>query len=458
MIWPFEQKNVKVHFVGIGGIGMSGIAEVLLAEGYRVSGSDINKSETTERLTDLGANIVYRHEQENVKDTDVVVVSSAVRESNPEIEAAKQAKIPIIPRAEMLGELMKGRMGIAIAGTHGKTTTTSMVATMLVETKFDPTIIIGGRLNALGSNAKLGKGNVLVAEADESDKSFLHIPSTLAVVTNIDNDHLNNYIDMNALCDAFVEFINKIPFYGKAVVCVDDDNIRSIMPRINKPYITYGFSPQADLQAREVTYKNFGAEYEVFQQQKKLGKIQCNLPGDHNILNSLAAVAVGLNMNVAFSDIQRGLASFQGVRRRFELKGEKNGITVVDDYAHHPTEIEAALQAARKFWKGRVIALFQPHRYSRTKDCYNDFVRSFDNADVLYVSSIYAAGEDPIKGITGEKLAHDIHLHGHRQVEYAGSLDEAVQKILPNLQKDDLFITLGAGNVYQAGEKILASQ
>lgn len=458
MIWPFEQKDLKVHFVGIGGIGMSGIAEVLLQDGYTISGSDLTKSDITKRLESLGAKVYYSHSAGNIADADVVVTSSAVRESNPEVEAAKQAKTPIIPRAEMLGELMKSRLGIAIAGTHGKTTTTSMVATMLVESDMDPTIIIGGRLNALGSNAKLGKGKVLVAEADESDRSFLHIPSTVAVVTNIDNDHLNNYQNMDELRSAFVEFVNKIPFYGKAIICVDDDNVRSVMPKINKPYITYGFSPQADLQARSIAYNDFGSEFEVFFERNLLGKVNCNLPGDHNILNTLAAIAVGLNMKIDFKDIQKGLSSFQGVRRRFELKGKKNEITFVDDYGHHPTEIEATLAGARKFWKGRIVACFQPHRYSRTKDCYSEFVRSFDNADTLFVLNIYPAGEDPIKGITGEKLAHDIHLHGHREVSYAGQVDEAVAVIESQLKAGDLFITLGAGNVYQVGEKILASQ
>jgi UDP-N-acetylmuramate--alanine ligase len=451
----YKSRKKKVHFIGIGGIGMSGIAEILLSQGYVVSGSDIAESEITKRLASLGATIHCGHHERNLNHSDVVVVSSAIDEKNPEIQAARKNKVPIIQRAEMLGELMKMKTSIAIAGTHGKTSTTSMIATIVQSSGLDPTIIIGGRVDALGGNAKYGQGDFLVAEADESDKSFLHLPSTIAIVTNIDNDHLNNYGTIQNIKDAFVDFINRIPFYGQGILCIDDENVKSILPRLKKPYITYGFSPQANLQARNPRFVDFGSAFEVWAGEKKLGEATCNVPGKHNMLNALAAVATGMEIGLSFEQVAQGLAQFCGVRRRFELKGEKAGVKVFDDYGHHPTEIRATLNAARKAWRGRIVALFQPHRHSRTKDCYEDFVKSFDEADVVFVSDIYAAGEAPIPGISAEKLAEDIRQHGHKSVEFLGEVKGSAEKIAPKLQPGDLFLTLGAGNVFQAGEALL---
>lgn len=451
----YKSRKKKVHFIGVGGIGMSGIAEILLSSGYVVSGSDIAESDTTRRLASLGAIIHYGHREENLNSSDVVVVSSAIDEKNPEIQAARRNKVPIIQRAEMLGELMKMKTSIAIAGTHGKTSTTSMIATIVHSAELDPTIIIGGKVDALGGNAKLGKGDFLVAEADESDKSFLVLPSTIAIVTNIDNDHLNNYGTIQNIKDAFVDFINRIPFYGQAILCVDDENVKSILPRLKKPYTTYGLSPQADLQAKNLEFAHFGTDFEVWKDEKMLGRARCNVPGKHNVLNALAALATGMEIGLTFEQASKGLAQFKGVRRRFELKGEKGGVRVFDDYGHHPTEIKATLAAARKAWNGRIVTCFQPHRYSRTQDCYEDFVKAFDDADVVYVADIYAAGEAPILGISAEKLAEDIRGHGHRSVEFVGDAKTAADRIAGKLQSGDLFLTLGAGNIYATGEQLL---
>ncbi|MCO5143398.1 MAG: UDP-N-acetylmuramate--L-alanine ligase [Oligoflexia bacterium] len=452
----YKSRKRKVHFIGIGGIGMSGIAEILISQGYEVSGSDISDSDITKRLAKLGAKIFSSHKQENLCGADVVVVSSAIDDTNPEIQAAKQNKVPIIQRAEMLAELMKMKMGIAIAGTHGKTTTTSIISTIVQNSGLDPTIIIGGRVDALGGNAKLGQGDFLVAEADESDKSFLHLPSTIAVVTNIDNDHLNNYGSIANIKDAFINFVNRIPFYGKAFLCLDDENVKSILPKLKKPYATYGFSPQADLQGRNIQFEKFGSNFEVWQNEKKLGVVHCSIPGRHNVLNALASISVGLEIGLTFEQVRDGLAQFKGVRRRFELKGEKAGIKVFDDYGHHPTEVKATLAAARKAWDGRIVTIFQPHRYSRTQDCYDDFVQSFDDSDVLLVADIYPAGESPIAGVNSEKLVEDIRSHGHKSVLYVGDARKNLQeKILPLLQKGDLFLSLGAGSIYAVGEDLL---
>lgn len=451
----YKSRKKKVHFIGVGGIGMSGIAEILLSSGYTVSGSDIAESDTTRRLASLGAIIHYGHKEENLNSSDVVVVSSAIDEKNPEIQAARRNKVPIIQRAEMLGELMKMKTSIAIAGTHGKTSTTSMIATIVHSADLDPTIIIGGKVDALGGNAKLGKGDFLVAEADESDKSFLVLPSTIAIVTNIDNDHLNNYGTIQNIKDAFVDFINRIPFYGQAILCADDENVKSILPRLKKPYTTYGLSPQAELQAKNLDFNNFGTDFEVWKEEKLLGRARCNVPGKHNVLNALAALATGMEIGLTFEQASKGLAQFKGVRRRFELKGEQGGVKVFDDYGHHPTEIKATLAAARKAWNGRIVTCFQPHRYSRTQDCYEDFVKAFDDADVVYVADIYAAGEAPLPGISSEKLAEDIRSQGHRSAEYIGAVKDVAEKIKGQMQKGDLFLTLGAGNIYSAGEALL---
>jgi len=451
----YKNRKRKVHFIGVGGIGMSGIAEILISQGYTVNGSDLNESDVTRRLISLGATVHYGHRESNLGDSDVVVVSSAIDEKNPEIQLARKKKIPIIQRAEMLGELMKMKTGIAIAGTHGKTSTTSMIGTIVQNNGLDPTIIIGGKVDALGGNAKLGQGDLLIAEADESDKSFLHLPSVICIVTNIDNDHLNNYGTLANIKDHFVDFVNSIPFYGLAILCQDDENVKSILPRINKPFITYGFSPQADLQLKNMTFAAFGTRFEVWKGDKKLGEARSNVPGRHNALNSLAAIAAGMEIGLSFEQASAGLAQFKGVRRRWELKGEKSGVIVYDDYGHHPTEIKATLAGARRAWDGRIVTFFQPHRYSRTLDCYDDFTRAFDESDVLYLSDIYAAGEAPIEGINSDKLASDIRGQGHKAVEFIGDVKTAAEKIVSKLQPGDLFITLGAGNGYQVGEQIL---
>ncbi|MGE3261525.1 MAG: UDP-N-acetylmuramate--L-alanine ligase [Bacteriovoracia bacterium] len=451
----YKTRKRKVHFIGIGGIGMSGIAEILISQGYTISGSDLHESDTTRHLAALGATIHYGHHENNIATADVVVVSSAIDEKNPEIQAARRGKVPIIQRAEMLAELMKMKTSIAVAGTHGKTSTTSMIATLVQHNDLDPTIIIGGKVDALGGNAKLGKGDFLVAEADESDKSFLLLPATIAIVTNIDNDHLNNYGNIQNIKDAFVDFINRIPFYGLAILCQDDENVKTILARLKKPYLTYGFSPQADLQVRNLAFENFGTTFEVWRADKKLGDAKSNVPGKHNVLNALAAIAAGMEIGLTFEQARDGLAQFRGVRRRFELKGEKGGVKVFDDYGHHPTEIRATLAAARKAWSGRIVTFFQPHRYSRTQDCYEEFVRAFDDADLVFVADIYAAGEAPIAGINAEKLAQDIRQNGHNLVEYLGDVKTAAAKLAPKMKPGDLFLTLGAGNVYVAGEALL---
>ncbi len=447
----------KIHFVGIGGIGMSGIAEVLLNLGYKVSGSDLRESDTTERLRGLGGEICIGHAAGNLTNVDVVVTSTAVQTDNPEVVEARHRMVPVIPRAEMLAELMRMKYGIAIAGTHGKTTTTSMVATVLTHAGIDPTIVIGGKLNTLGSNAKLGKGDFLVAEADESDGSFLKLSPSIAVVTNIDADHLDYYLGgLEEIKDTFVEFINKIPFYGLAILCLEDRNIAECIPRIRKRFMTYGLSSQADLRATHVKLDGFNTSFTAHYKGYRLGDISFSMPGAHNVLNALACTAVALELDVPFDKIQEGFAQFGGVGRRFTVKGEKNGIMVVDDYGHHPAEIRATLAAARNGWpERRLVVAFQPHRYSRTKELFNEFVTCFYDADVLVLTDIYAASEQPIPGVTAERLAEEIRRHGQRDVSYVADR-LAVPEHLAGVVKDgDIVITLGAGNIWQAGEELV---
>ncbi len=448
-------KIDKIHFVGIGGIGMSGIAEVLLNLGYKVSGSDLRKSDITERLAGLGGEIFYGHSRENVAGADVVVISSAVKDDNPEVQEARENLVPVIPRAEMLAELMRMKYGIAIAGTHGKTTTTSMVATLLGHAGIDPTIVIGGRLNSLGSNARLGQGKFLVAEADESDGSFLKLSPTIAVVTNIDADHLDFYSGIDEIKDTFVEFINKVPFYGLAVLCLDNDNVADIIPRVNKRFITYGLSAQADIRACDVKLEGFTTTFTTQYRGERLGEISFNMPGAHNVLNALAAIGVALELGVSFGVIQEGFRDFGGVGRRFQVKGEVCDIMVVDDYGHHPAEIRATLAAGKSGWDRRLVVLFQPHRYTRTKELYDDFVKAFHDAEVLVLTDIYPAGEEPIEGITAEALARSIKQHGQKDVIHIADRDEVVDHLLEVLQPGDIFLTLGAGNVWQTGELLL---
>ncbi|MCE1224912.1 MAG: UDP-N-acetylmuramate--L-alanine ligase [Geobacteraceae bacterium] len=447
----------KIHFVGIGGIGMSGIAEVLLNLGYKVSGSDLRESDTTERLRSLGGEICIGHAAENLTNVDVVVTSTAVQSDNPEVIEAKHRMVPVIPRAEMLAELMRMKYGIAIAGTHGKTTTTSMVATVLTHAGIDPTIVIGGKLNTLGSNAKLGQGQFLVAEADESDGSFLTLSPTIAVVTNIDADHLDFYTGgLEQIKDTFVSFINKVPFYGLAVLCQEDRNINEIIPRIKKRFMTYGLSSQADLRATHVKLDGFQTSFTAHYKGYRLGEISFNMPGAHNVLNALACTAVALELDVPFDKIQEGFAQFGGVGRRFTVKGEKNGIMVVDDYGHHPAEIRATLGAARNGWpERRLVVAFQPHRYSRTKELFNEFVTCFYDADLLVLTDIYAASEQPIPGVSAERLAEETRRHGQRDVTYIADRNDLPDYLAGIVKEGDIVITLGAGNIWQAGEELV---
>jgi UDP-N-acetylmuramate--alanine ligase len=449
------KKIRRIHFVGIGGIGMSGIAEVLLNLGYQVSGSDLKASSITERLSGLGATILEGHLAGNVVDADVVVISSAVRPDNPEVVEAKRRKIPVIPRAEMLAELMRLKYGIAVAGSHGKTTTTSMLATVLDKAGLDPTIVVGGRLNTLGSNAKLGYGDFLVAEADESDRSFLKLSPTISVITNIDREHMDHYTDLNDLKNSFAQFANKVPFYGAAVVCLDDVAVREILPKIERRVITYGTSAQADLVAVKPSLSGFGSSFLVRQAGKDLGTVTLKVPGKHNVLNALSAVAVASHLDLGFDVIASALESFRGADRRFQLKGEVDGVLVIDDYGHHPTEVRATLAAAKTLDDYRIVVVFQPHRYTRTQDLFEEFTHAFYDAHILIVTDIYAAGEDPIEGVSARKLVETVKNYGHRDVTYIDKFDDIVKTLKQRTQSGDLLITLGAGDIWKVGERFL---
>lgn len=454
------KKYQHIHFVGIGGIGMSGIAEVLLNLGYRVSGSDLRRSPITDRLARMGARIHEGHSATNIEGAHVLVTSTAVRPDNPEVTTALQRQIPVIPRAEMLAELMRLKYGIAIAGSHGKTTTTSMVATMLDRAAFDPTIVVGGRVNTLGSNARLGRGDFMVVEADESDKSFLKLSPTIAVITNIDLEHLECYRDLAEIRDCFVEFVNKVPFYGSVIICLDDPNIQLIIPRITRRVITYGLRAQAEVSAGEVRllHDTFGSRFVVRRGREPLGEIRLQVPGEHNVSNALAAVAIGLELEMTFDQIREGIEAYNGTERRFQIKGligeGHESILVVDDYGHHPTEIRATLAAAKTSGR-RLVVLFQPHRYTRTQALFDEFARSFYDAEVVLLTDIYAASEDPIPGVTAERLAQEIERYGHRQVGYAGSLESAGARLRQLVAPGDLVLTLGAGSVWRCGEELL---
>lgn len=450
-------KTKQIHFIGIGGIGMSGIAELLLNLGYRVSGSDLKTTAVTKNLARLGGKILEGHREEHVEKADVVVYSSAVAEDNPEIVAAKKRFIPVIPRAEMLAELMRLKYGIAIAGAHGKTTTTSMVASILTKGGLDPTAVIGGRLDTWGgSNARLGEGDILVAEADESDGSFLALSPIIAVVTNIDQEHLDHYGDMETIRETFVDFINKVPFYGTSVLCLDSEEIQNIIPRLRKRYITYGLTSQADLQGKGIHREATGNRFEVFYQGSSMGDVLVGIPGEHNVLNSLAALGVALELGLSMDVVRQGLKDLGGLARRFQVKGEKKNILVLDDYGHHPSEIVATLKTAREWWpERRIVVVFQPHRYSRTKALFDRFVTSFNEVDVLLTTSIYPAGERPIAGITGETLAQGIREHGHKDVAFCGGREETLETLLSIVQEGDLVVTLGAGDIVKVGEMFL---
>jgi UDP-N-acetylmuramate--alanine ligase len=449
------KKIRRIHFVGIGGIGMSGIAEVMLDMGYQVSGSDLRLSGVTQRLASLGAMVVEGHSKGNVGEVDVVVISSAVKEDNPEVLAARERKIPIIRRAEMLAELMRMKYGIAISGTHGKTTTTSMIGLVLSRAGFDPTIIVGGIVKSIGSNAQVGQGEYLVAEADEFDRSFLKLTPTIAVVTTIEAEHLDCYKDLEEIKKAFAEFANKVPFYGSVALCLDEKGVQAILPRIEKRYITYGLSSAADVQAREMAFKGLATEYEAYAKGERLGRVTLKVPGVHQVKNSLAAIVVGMELGVPFKDLAESLSGFSGVYRRFEIKGEKNGVTVVDDYGHHPTEIEATLRAAKEGFGRRVVAVFQPHLFSRTRDFHREFGSAFYQADVLVVTDVYPAREQPIPGVTGEMVAKAAKEFGHRDVHYVEDKNAVAEFLEGIVKSGDMLITLGAGDVYKIGEKFL---
>jgi len=449
------KKVRQVHFVGIGGIGMSGIAEVLLNLGYGVTGSDLTGGPVTRRLADLGGRVMLGHSPQNVEGADVVVISSAVKSDNVEVMEARRRQIPVIPRAEMLAELMRMKHGVAIAGSHGKTSTTSMVAQILSGSGLDPTVVIGGRLGILGSNAKLGKGDLLVAEADESDGSFLHLSPTIAVVTNIDAEHLDHYGNLQKLQDAFVDFLNKVPFYGTGIVCLDDPSIRLILPRLQRKVVTYGLSGNPDLRAEGIEFREFASSFEVFLRGERLGAIALKVPGLHSISNALAAIGVGLELDLPFEWIASHLAQFHGADRRFQLKGKFDDILVIDDYGHHPAEIQATLLAARRGWDRRIVVVFQPHRYSRAKALHAEFARSFRDCDVLLVTDIYPAGEAPLPGVSGESLAEAIRREGHKDVTLVPDLQDVPAILEERARAGDLLITMGAGSVWKAGEEYL---
>ena len=451
----FRQQHL--HFTGIGGIGMSGIAEVLLNLGYTISGSDLKLSPITDRLAGMGAHVYEGHAAANVAGARALVVSSAVDEQNPEVQEARRLGIPVIPRGELLAELMRLKYGIAVAGSHGKTSTTSMTATILNYANLDPTVVVGGRVGTMGgSNARVGHSDFLLVEADESDRSFLKLAPILAVVTNIDREHLDHYSSLEDIRQSFIDFVNKVPFYGAAILCLDDENVQSILPEVRRRTITYG-SAQADIEAKEVCCGPGASDFRLEFRGRDLGRFHLNVAGQHNVLNSMAAVAVALELDVKPDTIREGLATFNGVDRRFQKRGEARGITVIDDYGHHPTEIRATLAAARLCGYQRILVLFQPHRYTRTMHLMDEFGRAFHKADAVWVLDIYAASEKPIPGVTAEALVERIRQFGHRSAEYAGSINHGIESILAAAREGDLVLTLGAGNVWQAGDAILAA-
>ena len=449
MVKHVYRKLKHIHMVGIGGTGMNGIAEVLINLGYDVTGSDLQANDATERLAKLGARIDIGHRSENAAGADVVVISSAVRGDNVEVVEARRLKIPVIPRAEMLAELMRMKYGIAVAGAHGKTTATSMIAMVLEEAGLDPTIIVGGRLNTIGANAKLGGGDFIVAEADESDRSFLYLSPFIAVLTNIDAEHLDQYADLEEIKKIFVNFANKVPFFCPIILCLDDANLQVLIPQLERRLITYGFSTQADVFARNYVFHEFSSASTIFSKGKKLGRLKLNVPGKHNILNAMAAVGVGLDLDIPVRKIFRALEKYAGTGRRFELKKTVAGIMIIEDYAHHPTEVRATLEAAKRGWDRRVIALFQPHRYTRLAHLMKEFATAFNQADVLVLTEIYPAGEEPIPGISGKTLYDEVQQFGHRNVFFEPDIKAVPALIRKIVQPEDIILVLGAGNIYK---------
>jgi UDP-N-acetylmuramate--alanine ligase len=446
----------RIHLIGIGGIGMSGIAEVLLTLGYSVSGSDTKPSTITERLQNLGATIYEGHKASNADGAHVIVTSSAVKPDNPEVLEAHKKKIPVIPRAEMLAELMRLKYGIAVAGAHGKTTTTSIVASILAAGHLDPTFVIGGKVNQAGTTARLGKGDYFVVEADESDRSFLMLAPVVAVVTTIDREHLDQYTSLEDIQDAFIQFVNRVPFYGAAILCLDEPHVQAIIPGVKRPIITYGVSNQADLVISDIEMKGLGSEFRLTYKGEDLGLFQLpHPPGIHNVRNAAAAAAVALYLNVPSELIREGLAKFAGVGRRFDIKGVVNDVTVIDDYGHHPVEIRATLEAARGCKFNRLLVLFQPHRYSRTQHLWDEFSRAFNQADILVLTDIYAASESPIPGVSSEALANAIQEAGHKNVHYYRSMQEGIEFLLKQTRPGDAVLTIGAGNVSRASGEFM---
>jgi UDP-N-acetylmuramate--alanine ligase len=450
-----RRKVRFIHFVGIGGIGMSGIAEVLLNLGYSVSGSDLNDTETTQRLNALGAAISRGHDAAHLGQADVVVTSTAVRPGNPEVVEAQRRGIPVIPRAEMLAELLKMKFSIAVSGSHGKTTTTSMIATVLASGGVDPTMVIGGKLGSIGSNAKIGAGEIIVAEADESDGSFLKLNPCLAVITNIDREHLDHYRDIEEIKAAFLQFANIVPFYGATVVCLDDPRVREILPGVTRRLITYGIDQPADYQARDVAFNGPATIFSVLYRGKPLGKVILNVPGRFNVYNALASIAAAREIDMDFETICTGLGLYRGVHRRLELKGQAGGVSVVDDYGHHPTEIRETLAAARQVWQGRMTVVFQPHRYSRTRALFEEFLTAFLQADELILTDIYPASEEPIPGVTAENLCDAIRRRTNRAVIYLPGFDAIVAYLLENARPGGVILTQGAGSIWKVGEAFL---
>ena len=450
-------KVKHIHFVGIGGIGMSGIAELLLNLGYHISGSDLRRTEVTEHLSDIGGRIFLGHRPQNINGADVVVFSSAVKGDNAEIVEAGERCIPVIPRAEMLAQLMRLKYGVAVAGAHGKTTTTNMIGSILTKGGLDPTVIIGGRLNQWGgSNARLGSSDFLVAEADESDGSFLALSPSMAVITNIDYEHIDFYRSMDNLRKTFVDFINKVPFFGRAILCLDDKEVQGLIPKLTKSYLTYGLNPQSDIRASEIEKEGLNTSFDVIFKDTLKGKINICIPGDHNVLNALAAVAVGLELDIDFEYIREGLKGLGGLRRRFEIKDERGGIIFLDDYGHHPTEIVATITTAKGCWPDRrLVLIFQPHRYTRTRALWDKFVTAFNQADLLIITPIYGAGEEPIPGVDSRALYQGIKDHGHRAVNFCPSKEDVISLLLDEVRPGDLVLTLGAGDINLVGTELL---
>ncbi|MGB5697120.1 MAG: UDP-N-acetylmuramate--L-alanine ligase [Polyangiales bacterium] len=451
----FRGRIRSIHFVGVGGVGMSGIAEVLLDSGFEVTGSDLRENDYTRRLAEKGATIYIGHEAQQVAHADVVVFSSAVPMTNPELVAARRAGVPVIPRAEMLGELMRLKDGIAIAGSHGKTTTTSLVATVLRAAGLDPTVIIGGKLNALGSGAARGAGDLLVAEADESDGSFLHLIPSIAVITNIDPEHLDHYGSLDGVKEAFVGFANRVPFYGLVVACLDHPNVQNILPRIDKRIVTYGLSAQSDYRARNPEFAGLSVSFDVEHHDASLGRFEVRMPGIHNVLNALATIAVADELRVDHDRVRAALKGFEGVQRRFSVVGEAAGVTVIDDYGHHPAEVEVTLQAAQGAYGARILVAFQPHRYTRTRDLFDELTRAFNRADVLFLTDVYPAGETPIEGADARRLAEAIRAHGHRDVTLVQDRKDLAEAIGERARPGDVVITLGAGDITRTGPELL---